>query len=343
MKTHLSIFFFFSVAGHAFHFATRKWDFGDCRDNIDTLAVDNGNLFLSRNNKMQWLRPMIDKPIVHQTRDFPRIINRLSVKKKAILVNLVPDNAHSVSETLVFSNGQCCRVLWRDNTLYETVVEENGYVLRSNFFGNITYGNHDKLFTYNTRVYTNITYSAMTVYGNHLWCATDFKTQNNTRMTRIDAFDLFVKLNGTDHISSVPDMSFLVENKGCIQPSQLCVSVEKHHPKNIVYLIVGYMFGGVNVAQAFLPTEKKFTHTMCSNLPNERHVRSLSWDKPFLFFLDEQGISCYKIFPRMDIHQYMGTYKLPKKYFSEVTQIISIKKQVFWNGEQSLYSAEVVE
>ena len=345
MKIHISVFFFLTIACNAFHFVTRRWDFGDYHETIDALAVDNGNLFLSRNNKMQWLRPMVDKPIVHLTRDFPRIINRLSIKKKAILVNLAPDNARSVSETLVFSNGKCCRVAWKDNTMYEALVEQNGYVLRSNFFGNITYGNHDNLFTYNTRVYTNFSYSAMVVYGNHLWCATEFKTMNNTRMTRIDAFDLFVKLNGSDHdyISSVPDMSFLVENKGCVHPCQLCVSVEKHHPKNIVYLIVGYMIGGVNVAQAFFPTEKKFTYTMCSKLPNERHVRSMSWDKPYLFFLDEEGISAYKIFPRMDLHQYMGKYKLPTKYFSETTQIVSIKRQVFWNGEESLYSAQVVE
>jgi hypothetical protein len=347
MNTFISFVFFLMAAllpSHAFHFVVRRWDFGGSHDTIDTLAVDNGNLFLSRNNKMQWLRPRLDKPIVHQTRDFPRTINRLSIKKKSILVNLMPDNTGCVSETLVFSNDKCCRVAWKDNTMYEALVEKNGYVLRSNFFGNITYGNHDNLFTYNTRVYTNTTYTAMVVYDNHLWCATEFKTtHNNTRMTRIDAFDLFVRLDGHDYISSVPDMSFLVENKGCLHPCQLSVSVEKHHPKNIIYLIVGYMVGGVNVAQAFLPTEKKFSYTMCSNLPNENHVRSISWDRPYLFFLDEEGISAYKIFPRMDIHQYMGKHKLPKKYFTETTQIVSLKKQVFWNGEQSLYSAEVVE
>ena len=340
------LFFLKTIAtSQAFHFVARRWEFGDTRGNIDTLAVDNGNLFLSRNDKMQWLRPMIDQPIYHMARDFPRPINRLSVKKKALLVNMVPDKSDYVSETIVFSNGKCCRVVWKDNTMYETLVEQNGYVLRSNFFGNITYGDHDNLYTYNTRMNGDLVYSAMTVHGKHLWCATEFRTQNGTRMTRIDAFDLFVRLNGTgrDYIASVPDMSFLVENKGCAHPCQLCVSIEKDHPKNIAYLIVGYMVGGVNVAQAFLPTEKKFTYTMCANLPNEYTVRSMAWEMPYLFFLDEEGISSYKIFARVQPPMFMGKYKLPLKHFSETTQIVSLKKQVFWNGEQSLYSVEVVE
>lgn len=233
--------------------------------------------------------------------------------------------------------------MWKDNTMYETIVEENGYILRSNFFGNITYGNHQNIYTYNTRTYTNLTYTAMVVYDRYLWCATECRNKNDKRLTRIDAFDLFVKLNGTDHISSVPEMSFLVDNKDCRHPCRLCVSIEKSAPQNIVYLIIGYMIGGVNVAQGAHPTEKKSTYTMCSNLFNEFAIRSVSWDCPYLFFLDEKSIQSYKIFPRMDIHMFLGKYTLPKKYFSETTQIVSIKKQVFWNGEEILRSAEVVE
>jgi hypothetical protein len=287
---------------------------------------------------MQWLRPLIDKPMNHLSRNFPRIINRLSVKQRGLLVNMVPTDGKSVSETYLFANGKSCRMLWEDNTLYESVVDQNGYLLRSNYFGNVTYGNHENMFTYNSRVYTNLTYSAMAVYDKHLWCATEY-TMNDTVVTRVDAFDLFVKLNDTDYISSVPDMTFLIENKGCVGPHLLSVSIDREN----IYIIIGYMMGGVNVAQAVYPVEKKPTRMMCSNLPNEHIVRSISWDKPFLFFLDEHGISSYKIFPRADIHQYMGKYDLRKKYFSETTQIASIKKQVFWNGENILYSVEIVE
>lgn len=336
-------FFIFLTNVNAFNFITRRWEFGNYRDNIDTLTTDNGNLFLTRNNKMQWLRPLIDKPINYMSRDFSRTINRLSVKKKALLVNLSPETHDSVSETMVFFNGKCFRSCWQDNTMYETVIEENGFVLRSNYFGNITYGNHEALFTYNTRTYTNITYTAMVVHDKYLWCAAEYKTKNNTRMTRVDAFYLHTQLDGRDHIASVPDMTFLLENKGCTYPCQLCVSIENFSPKKLVYLIVGYMIGGVNVAQSYYPTEKRFTQTMCSNLPNEHVVKSISFDAPYLFFLDENGISSYKLYPRMDIHQYNGRYPLGKKYYSDTTQIASIKRQVFWNGDQHLYSAEVVE
>lgn len=328
---------------NAFNFITRRWEFGDCRENIDTLTTDNGNLFVTRNNKMQWLRPMIDKPIHYMSRDFPRTINRLSVKKKALLVNLSPKDHNSMSETTVFCNGKCFRSCWQDNTMYETIVEENGFVLRSNYFGNITYGNQDGLFVYNTITLINMTYTAMVVHGKYLWCAVEYRGKNNTRMTRIDAFDIHVKLDGRDHIASTPDMTFLVENKGCAYPCQLIVSIENFSPKKLVYLIVGYMMGGVNVAQTYYPTEKRFTQTMCSNLPNQNVIKSMSFDSQYLFFLDEQGISSYKLFPRMDIHQYIGNYPMYKKYYSHATQIVSIKKQVFWNGDESLYSAEVVE
>lgn len=326
-----------------FHFITRKWDFGDSRDTIDTLTTDNGNLFLTRNNKMQWLRPLLDKPIIHLSRDFPRTIHGMSVHKKSILVNMSPEKEGAVSETLVFANDKCFRMSWNDNTMYETLVVQNGYLLRSNYYGNITYGNHENVFTYNTKILTNMTYSAMTVYGKYLWCATEYTTPNNTRITRIDAFDLFVNVNGVNYISGVPEMTFLFDNKGCASPCQLCVSIEKFSPTDIVYIIVGYMKGGVNVAQAFYPTEKKMTSVMCSNLPNENPIRSLSWDRPYLFFLDGKTISSYNIYPRMDIHRYLGKYTLPLKFFSETTQIVSLKKQVFWNGENTLYSAEVVE
>lgn len=280
MKAFYSFFFLMGVVllspCGGFHFITRKWRFDGSRENIDALAVDNGNIFLSRNNKMLWFRPEVDKPIYHLSRDLPRTINNLSVKKKALLVNMVPEDIGSVSETLVFANNKCGSTLWKDNTMYETVIEENGYLLRGNFFGNITYGNHENMFAYNTRTLTNFTYSTMFVYGKHLWCATEYKSENGDLTTRVDAFDLFVKRDGIDYISSVPDMTFLVDNKGCMGPCKLCVSIEKSAPKNIVYIIIGYMMGGVNVAQGFIPTEKACTHAMCSNLPNEYTVRSIS-------------------------------------------------------------------
>lgn len=328
----------------AFQFIVRKWDFEQSRDTIDTLTTDNGNLFLTRHNKMQWLRPLTDRPIVHLEREFPRTIQRLSVKKNALLVNMSPDDRHHVSETMVFAKNKCFRSKWKDNTMFEAVVEENGYLLRSNYFGDITYGNHECLYTYNTRTYTNITYSAMFLHDNHLWCATEFRNKNNTLMTRVDAFDLFVKLSDDrDHIASVPDMTFLMENKGCVHPSRLWVTVENYLPKQMVYLVVGYMMGGLNVAQAYYPPEKQPIETMTSHIPNEKTILSIALDMPFLFFLDEDGISSYRIHPRADVHRYIGKYNPQKKYYSGVTQIVSIKKQVFWNGESILHSAEIVE
>lgn len=328
----------------AFSFITRRWDYDPQRDLIDTLATDNGNLFLSRNNKMQWFRPLTDRPMVHLDRDFKNTIYRLSVKKKALLVNMSPNNPQHMSETMVFAKDKCYSVLWKDNTLYETVIEKNGYLLRSNYFGDITYGNYKNLFTYNTQKYTNTTYSTMVVYDKYLWCAMEYIKEDNTRMTRVDVFDLYVTINDMNYIASVPEMSFHIENKGCIQPCHLVVTVENYFPKKMVYLVIGYMKGGVNVAQTYYPPEKKDLKMMCSNLPSEKMVRSISLDMPYLFFLDEEcGISSYKIFPRMDIHQYIGLYKIANKFYSETNQIVSIKKQVFWNGESVLHSAEIVE
>lgn len=341
MKTCL-IMMFLAMTCHAFHFATRRWDFGRDRENIDWMTTDNGNVFITRNKKMQWFRPIIDKPIVHLDRDFPKTINRVSVRKKALLVSMSPDNSHYVSETMVFVNGGFYSVRWRDNTLYETVIEKNGYVLRSNYFGNITYGDNEHMFTYNTRKYINCTYSAMIVHDKYLWCAMEY-VRNQTRVTRVDAFDLFVKRDGVDYIASIPDMSFMIENKGCSQPFQLRVSIEEDHPQKIIYLAIGYMQGGVNVAQCYYPPEKKHTRMMCAHLPNEHLVRSISLDFPYLFFLDEEGISAYRLFARVDVHQYIGKHRIVRDHYHQPTQIVSINKRVFWNGGQKLYSAEIID
>lgn len=327
---------------HAFPFITRKWVVGDNRDDtVDRMTVDNGNIFLARNRQMQWFRPQLDHPIEHLSRDFPRTIYNLSVKKKALLVSMSPSTPQHVSESMVFVRGKCYKILWGDNTMYETVMEENGYVLRANYFGNITYGNYKTgLNTYNTRTYTNCTYSTMFVYDNYLWCATECEI-NNTRTTKIDVFDLFVKRGGVDYMAAVPDMSFLIENNMCFHPCQLWVSIDPIY--KLVYIIVGYMKGGVRVAQSSYPPEKKPIWVKSSHLPNEHIIRSMSFDKSYLFFLDEEGISAYRLFPRVDIHSYLGKYTFVEKYYQGITQIVSIQKRVFWNGESSVYSAEVVD
>lgn len=328
------------ITCHSFPFTIKKWEFGDNRGNIDQLTTDNGNVFLSRNKEMQWFRPLShDKPIVYLSRYLPRTINRLSVRKKALLVNMPPSSHEYASETMVFANNMHYSVLWRDTTMYETVIEKNGYVLRSNYFGNITYGDYKNMFTYNTKKYINTTYSAMFVHDKYLWCA----MQCNKNYTKVDAFHLYMERNGDDYISTIPDMSFLIENKGCSYPSKMWVSVENDHPQKIIYIVLGYMTGGVNVAQCYYPTEKKPTRMLCSHLPNPYPVRSLSLDFPHLFFLDEEGISAYRLFARVDIQQYIGKHKIFKDYYQEITQIVSIKNKVFWNGGQTLYSAEVAD
>lgn len=325
----------------SFQFTTTKWIFGKDRNVVETLAADNGNIFLSRNNKLQWFRPLQndDDPSPHMTREFQRPINRVAVGRKALLINMTPKKHQHVSETMVFAKDKCYNVLWADNTMFETVVEENGYIMRANYFGNITYGDDKNMHTYKT----NTTYSAMYVHDKYLWCATDFKTVNNKRMTKIEAFDMHVKRDGVDYLAGSPEMTFVVENKGCAHPCRLSVSVVNDFPKQIVYITVGYMMGGVNVAQTYYPPEKPITQTMCAHLPSKHVVRSIAFDMPYLFFLDEDGIHSYRVFPRMDTHMYMGTHPIAKKYYSETNQIISIKNQVFWNGEQELYSARVIE
>lgn len=338
----MRIYFFLMVftTASCFHFTVRKWGIGDSRENIDHLTTDNGNIFLSRNKEMQWFRPLSnDRPIVHLSRDFPRTINRLSVSKKALLVNMLPNSHDYVSETMVFAKDKSYSVLWRDTTMYETVIEKNGYVLRSNYFGNITYGDYKNIFTYNTKKYINSTYTAMFVHDKYLWCA----TQCSKNYTKIDVFNLYVEKDGNDYISTIPDMSFLIENKGCSHPFKMWVSIENDHPKQIVYIVLGYMTGGVNVAQCYYPPEKNYTRMLCSHLPNQHPIRSISLDFPYLFFLDEEGISAYRLFARVDVQQYRGKHKIFKDYYQEVSHIVSIKKKVFWNGGQTLYSAEMVD
>ena len=328
-----------SVA-QAFHFATKKWVFGKGENVVETLAVDNGNIFLSRGNKLQWFRPTHDdEPFLHMTREFKRPINHVAVGSKTLLINMTPTKHEHVSESIVFAKDNYYNLLWCDNTMFETVIEKNGYIMRANYFGNITYGDDKQLHTYKT----NTTYSAMCVHDKYLWCATDFKTVQNTRMTKIDAFDMHVGRDGIDYLANSPEMTFIVENKGCAHPCRLSISIENDFPKKIVYIMVGYMMGGVNVAQTYYPPEKPITQTMCANLRSKHVIRSIAFDMPYLFFLDEDGISAYRVFPRMETHMYMGQYRVAKKYYSETNQIISVKNQVFWNGDNELYSARVME
>jgi hypothetical protein len=327
------------------HFLVRKWDFDRQRDMIDTVTTDNGNVFVTRHNKLQWFRPSLDRPLAPIERDFPRTIQRLSVKKTALLVGMSPETPTHHSETFVFAKNKCFRSRWKDNTMLETVVEENGYLLRSNYFGDISYGNHDSILTYNTKTFSNLTYSAMTVHDKYLWCATQYQI-NNTWVTRVDAFHLFVRLNDMDHIGSVPEMSFFIQDKGdalCRQPLHLSVCIKNHFPQSIAYIVIGYMIGGLHVAQADFPLEKDSKETMTSYIPNEKSVLSVAFDMPYLFFLDEEGISTYRIYPRADVHRFLGKYHLGQQFFNRVTQIVAIQKQVFWNGEPVLRSAEICE
>lgn len=327
-----------------FQFITRRWNFGDTQDPIHSLSVDNGNLFLSRHCQLQWLRPTPNKPIIHTNRYLPRSINHVVVQKKAFLANMIPEDSRCVSESMVIHNDKCYNVRWHDTTMFETVIEKNGYILRSNYFGNITYGNYENLFTYNTRVYTNTTYSAMCVEHGFLWCATEYWTKNQTRATRIDAFDLHVKgVDGFEYLASMPEMSFVVDTRDAFQPHQLRVCIQNYAPKKIIVLVLGFMMGGVVVAQSFYPTEKKKTQTMCRRLETQGVVRSLSLDMPYLFILDDNNIYSYKIYPRIDLPMFLGKYCLPINYYQETTQIVSFKNHVFWNGQDILHSAEIVE
>lgn len=342
---------FCAAVASGFPFVVRRWDVGGSRDVVDTVTTDNGNIFFSRNNKMQWFRPMPrqtqdgdeDELSVHTGREFPRTIYRVAVRKKALLVGMSPSSPDFVSETMVFAKGLCYNVLWRDNSCYESVVEENGYVVRANFFGNITYGNHEEMRTYSTRKLTNLTYTAYCVYDGRLWCATEYWSRNKTRVTRVDAFDLRVRIGDRDHLSSVPDVTVVFDSKGCAHPCHLSVSVEKDYPKKVLYIVAGYMMGGVNIAQLYYPMEKPSMRAMCGNLPSKHAVKSLAADMPHVFFLDEEGIHAWKAYARMETHQFLGTLQLPRKHFTETTQIAAVRKRVFWNGEEAPFSADVVE
>lgn len=334
------------VVASAFPFTTKRWTIGGKKDLVDTVATDNGNIFFTRDKRMHWFRPVLteDGDTFYMERDFPRTINRVSARKKSLLVNMSPPDAGCVSETMVFSKGVSYNVLWQDNTLFEEVVAENGYVVRANFFGNISYGNYEGIHTYNTRRHNNLTYTAYCVHDGRLWCATEHRGRNNTRITRVDAYDLHVKLDdGRDHMASVPDMTVVFDSRGCAHPCHLSVSVEKDYPKKVLYIVVGHMMGGVNIAQLYYPMEKPAMRAMCGNLPCGHSVRSLAVDMPHVYFLDAEGIHAWKAYSRMETHQFIGTHTLPKKHFSETTQIVAVKKQVFWNGEEVPFSVDVVE
>ena len=318
----------------AFKVLTKIWSIRRGDPPVDTVTSHNGNIFLGRSNQLQWFKPTGDQIKGLQERWLPRPIQKIDVNTKSLLVRLSPDNLDYVSESMVFAKGTSKKIKWEDNTLFETVVEDD-MLFRSNYFGDIAIypltkeeDDHDELKTMKIKA------SAMTIHGKYLWTAVEQNTHKGT-FTKIEAIALDT-MNTT--------YTFYLDSHKCCHPVHLSVMIQECYPKSVIYIVVGYMRGGVCTGNMYFPPEnQKSTFHTHNHLPNENVLLSMCFDFPFIHTLTDKCIETYRFPAIMSIPQYLGSYHFRHNYYNVVNQIACIKRQVFWNGEEELHSVEITE
>lgn len=103
------------------------------------------------------------------------------------------------------------------------------------------------------------------------------------------------------------------------------------------------MKGGSIMAKNNFPPEKNIASMKCYHLPNEKLIRSLCFDMPYIYTLDDDGIEAYRIQTMTTPPQFLGRYKLFSSCFEYITQIVCIRRHVYWNGQNKLHSLEVID
>lgn len=327
----------------AFSYQIKQWDLGS-RETIDTVNTDSGTLFLTRNRHLQWFHPAKCENGDSRVHDryLPKTVRSVEVRPKIMVVNMLSEDMDYISESVVFSKGERFSMKWDDNTLLETILDSNQYLLRSNYFGKIHYGpSVEDMQISMLRMPNRKPYTAMTVAEPFLWCAGDDHVPEKGIMTRIDAYSLLSK-SGRDSINPVPAYTFFVDRHECIQPMHLRVAIL---PKGTLYTVVGYAIGGAAVANVriFPPVERQQvvdSHWLrCSH-----EISSVAFDYPYLYLLERGKIHMYHIPAVLTMPSYRGTYtaSLPFEY-KQVTEIAAIKRHVFWNGECVLRGLELMD
>lgn len=316
----------------AFSILNRIWQIRKGDPPVETITSHNGNIFLGRSNQLQWFKPSSDQVKGFQERWFPRSIQRIVVNPKSLLIGLSPENLKYVSESMVFAKGKTQKIKWEDNTLFETVVGDEK-ILRSNYFGDLSIYpiNDDDDSLEEDLIMSKIKASAMTIHGKYLWTAVEQHTRKG-QCTRVDAIDLS-SLNTT--------YTFYIDSNKASHPVHLSVMVQECFPNNALYIVVGYMRGGVYAGHVYFPPENEKCTLQSHHLPNDDVILSMCFDFPFIHTLTDKCIETYRFPAVMSIPQYLGAYYLPRNYYSVVNQIACVKRQVFWNGQETLQSVEI--
>lgn len=329
----------------AFAYQLKKWNLG-FKDTIDTVSTDSGSLFITRNRHLQWFHPTKTEnsvSLLHQ-RFFPKTIRNIVVKPKIMLVNMVSDDNSYVSESIVFSKGERFNIKWNDSTLYETIIDSNQYILRSNFFGKVSYGpSIDQMQESIIRMPNRVPYTTMTVGLPYLWCAGDYNIPEKGRFTRIDAYDIFSS-SKIDTINPIPTYTFYMDQHNCAYPIHIRACIEECFPKKTLYLLVGYGIGGACISNVYTFPPTNNQQVIHSNLmPCSKEITSMAFDYPYIYLLEKHDIHMYHIPSVLSMPQYIDThtvsFPLDYKY---ITQIVAIKRHVFWNGDNTVRSLEVM-
>ena len=326
----------------AFSYQVKQWDTG-YTDIIDTVNTDSGTLFLTRNRHLQWFNPTKCENGDNRLHDryLPKTVRSVEVRSKVMVVNMLSEDKDYVSESIVFSRGERFNMKWDDNTLMETILDCNQYLIRSNYLGKIHYGpSPEDMHVSVLRMPSRKPYTTMTVSEPLLWCAGDEHTPEKGIMTRIDAYSL-LSSSGKDYLNPIPIYTFLVDRHECSQPLHLKINIL---PKGTLYTVIGYAIGGACVAHVpmFPPVERQkvlSSHWIrcCHEIP------SIALDYPYLYILERGKIHMYHIPTVSTMPSYSGTYTvcLPFEY-KHVTQIVAMKRHVFWNGESILRGLELI-
>lgn len=313
----------------------KRWIIRRDDEPVDTLTTFNGMVFLGRNQKLQWFTMSEDKIRGVQERWMPRPIQKIVVHPKSLLINLCPETIDYVSDTMVFTRGKTLNVKWYDNTLYETIIDEDR-IIRGNHFGQVHIGSlrGNSNETSPMDKHKVKTSTAMTFRHNLLWCASEERTKDGPQ-TIIEVF------NTSDPMLQKL-YSFSIDSKTCSHPTHISVVLQECHPRIVLYVAVAYMRGGIHVGHAFFPPDKQSITPIRTHLmPSQNPVLSMCMDYPFVHSLDKEGIETMRFPSILSIPEYIGRYDIPQSNYHIVNQIACLKRRVFWNGHNALHSVEI--
>ena len=326
----------------AFSYQVKTWDLYP-QDVIDTITTHRRSLFLTHNRHLQWFQPVnVDQHTdVLQNRFFSKTVQNVIVQPKTMVVRLLSEDPTYMTESVVFAKGKHFSFKWTDSTLYETIVESNQYVLRSNFWGVVHYGSSPTdMQKVTLRMPDRRYYTSMVVCGSYLWCVGD----GPNRSTRVDGYEMTCS-SDKDTIHPIPRYTFHIDSHDCMHPLHIKACIQECFPKKTMYIVIGYAIGGACIANVHTYPPISSQQTLSSHWVRcDNAITSISFDYPYLYFLEKGVIHMYHIPAVLTLPKYIASHKVSMDMdYKQVTQIAAIKRHVFWNGESTLHGIEITD